>query len=82
LKLGRLSRSSRSLLAERFTNLVGIPPMQYLAKWRMRIASELLTGGNANVATVAVEIGYASEAAFSCFQEDGGGVTLGLASPP
>ena len=24
---------SRSLLAERFTNLVGIPPMQYLAKW-------------------------------------------------
>jgi methylphosphotriester-DNA--protein-cysteine methyltransferase len=39
--------------------------MQYLAKWRMQIASELLTGGNAKVATVAVEIGYASEAAFS-----------------
>ena len=56
---------SRSLLAERFTDLVGIPPMQYLAKWRMQIASELLTGGNAKVATVAVEIGYASEAAFS-----------------
>ena len=56
---------SRSLLAERFTDLVGIPPMQYLAKWRMQIASELLTGGSANVATVAVEIGYASEAAFS-----------------
>ena len=56
---------SRSLLAERFTDLVGIPPMQYLAKWRMQIASELLTSGNAKVATVAVEIGYASEAAFS-----------------
>ena len=56
---------SRSLLAERFTDLVGIPPMQYLAKWRMQIASELLTGGSAKVATVAVEIGYASEAAFS-----------------
>jgi AraC-like DNA-binding protein len=39
--------------------------MQYLAKWRMQIASELLTGGSAKVATVAVEIGYASEAAFS-----------------
>ena len=56
---------SRSVLAERFTSLVGIPPMQYLAKWRMQIASGLLTGGSANLATVAIEIGYASEAAFS-----------------
>ena len=56
---------SRSLLAERFADLVGIPPMQYLARWRMQIASELLISGNAKVATVAVEIGYASEAAFS-----------------
>jgi AraC-like DNA-binding protein len=55
---------SRSLLTERFTDLVGIPPMQYLAKWRMQIASELLIGGS-DVATVAAEIGYASEAAFS-----------------
>ena len=51
-------------IAQRFVDLVGIPPMQYLAKWRMQIASELLIGG-ANVATVAAEIGYASEAAFS-----------------
>ena len=48
---------SRSLLAERFADLVGIPPMQYLARWRMQIASELLISGNAKVATVAVEIG-------------------------
>ena len=56
---------SRSVLAERFTELVGIPPMHYLAKWRMQIASGLLTGGSANLATIAAEIGYASEAAFS-----------------
>jgi len=56
---------SRSVLAERFTDLVGIPPMQYLAKWRMQIASGLLSGGSANVATIANEIGYESEAAFS-----------------
>ena len=30
---------SRSVLAERFTDLVGMPPMHYLAKWRMQIAS-------------------------------------------
>jgi AraC-like DNA-binding protein len=56
---------SRSVLAERFADLVGMPPMQYLAKWRMQIAAGLLRGGTANIATVAAEIGYASEAAFS-----------------
>ena len=56
---------SRSVLAERFAAMVGLPPMQYLAKWRMQIASGLLNGGGANMAAVAAEIGYGSEAAFS-----------------
>jgi AraC-like DNA-binding protein len=56
---------SRSVLAKRFSDLVGIPPMHYLAKWRMQMASELLSAGSANVATIAAEIGYESEAAFS-----------------
>ncbi len=64
-ELAREVGLSRSVLAERFTDLVGIPPMQYLAKWRMQIAAELLSDGGANVATVANEIGYESEAAFS-----------------
>src|SRR5215467_3168837 len=64
-KLGKDVGLSRSVLAERFTDLVGMPPMQYLARWRMQIASGLLNGDNTNIATVAAEIGYASEAAFS-----------------
>ena len=56
---------SRSLFAKRFTDLLGMPPMHYLAQWRMQIASERLGSGNANVATIAAEIGYESEAAFS-----------------
>jgi AraC-like DNA-binding protein len=56
---------SRSVLAERFAQLVGIPPMQYLAQWRMQIAAGMLSGGRANMATVAAQIGYSSEAAFS-----------------
>jgi AraC-like DNA-binding protein len=56
---------SRSVLAERFAALVGIPPMQYLAKWRMQIASGLLNSGRTNMAAVAAEVGYGSEAAFS-----------------
>src|SRR5262245_58789102 len=45
----------RSVLAERFADLAVIPPMQYLAKWRMQIASGLLTAGTANIAKVAAE---------------------------
>jgi AraC-like DNA-binding protein len=63
--LARLSGSSRSVLAERFAVVVGIPPMQYLARWRMQLASELLTTSNANMASIAAEIGYESEASFS-----------------
>jgi AraC-like DNA-binding protein len=56
---------SRSVLAERFTHLVGMPPMHYLARWRMQIASGLLNSGSGSIATVAAEAGYGSEAAFS-----------------
>jgi AraC-like DNA-binding protein len=62
--LARLAGVSRSVLAERFTGLVGQPPMQYLALWRMQLASRLLTEGG-QVAAVADAVGYESEAAFS-----------------
>jgi AraC-like DNA-binding protein len=63
-ELAREVGASRSVLAERFTAMVGLPPMQYLASWRMQIASGLLNGGG-NIASVAAEVGYGSEAAFS-----------------
>ena len=46
------SALSRSVLAERFTEMVGQPPMQYLALWRMQLASRLLVEGG-QVAAVA-----------------------------
>jgi len=63
-RLARAVAISRSVLAERFTSMVGQPPMQYLALWRMQLASRLLADGG-NLATVAVAIGYESEASFS-----------------
>jgi AraC-like DNA-binding protein len=63
-RLARLVGLSRSVLAERFTEMVGQPPMQYLALWRMQLASRLLTEG-AQVGEVASAVGYESEAAFS-----------------
>jgi AraC-like DNA-binding protein len=56
---------SRSVLAERFTQFVGQPPMQYLMHWRMQLASNRLLNSNDNVATVCELVGYESEAAFS-----------------
>jgi AraC-like DNA-binding protein len=56
---------SRSALAERFTGLVGQPPMHYLARWRLQLAANLLRTSNRNVAAVAADVGYESEAAFS-----------------
>ena len=63
-ELARGAGVSRSVLAERFTERVGMPPMQYLARWRMQIAWGMLSNG-VNLATAAAEVGYGSEAAFS-----------------
>jgi AraC-like DNA-binding protein len=64
-ELGDAIGLSRSALHERFVDLIGQPPMQYLAQWRMQLASRLLLQSTQNVASVALEIGYDSEAAFS-----------------
>jgi AraC-like DNA-binding protein len=59
------SALSRSALHERFTQLIGQPPMQYLTQWRMQLAANLLRERQAPVASIALEVGYDSEAAFS-----------------
>lgn len=64
-ELAREVGVSRSVLADRFAQLVGCAPMQYLARWRMQIAAGLLRDSESKVAAVALEVGYASEAAFS-----------------
>jgi AraC-like DNA-binding protein len=63
-RLARLVGASRSVLAERFTEMVGQPPMLYLSMWRMQVASRLLTEGG-QIGAVAIAVGYKSEAAFS-----------------
>jgi AraC-like DNA-binding protein len=63
--LARHVATSRSVLSERFTELVGMPPMQYLARWRMQLAAELLSDSGASIAEIAHRLGYGSEAALS-----------------
>jgi AraC-like DNA-binding protein len=56
---------SRSALHERFVQYLGHPPMQYLANWRIQLGARMLRESNRNVATIALDVGYDSEAAFS-----------------
>lgn len=63
--LAKETATSRSVLADRFTHLVGYPPMQYLTRWRIQLAARLLADGSKKVAAAGQEVGYASEAAFS-----------------
>jgi len=63
--LARDAATSRSVLAERFATLVGVPPMQYLAQWRLQLAAEILLRDSAKLSSVAAQVGYDSEAAFS-----------------
>jgi transcriptional regulator GlxA family with amidase domain len=63
--LGRDAGISRSALAERFTRVMGIAPMHYLADWRLQVAAQKLTETTASLAQIAERVGYESEAAFS-----------------
>lgn len=63
--LAREVGQSRTVLHERFTALVGKPPMSYLALWRMQVAASRLTRSAEKVSSVALAVGYESEAAFN-----------------
>jgi len=56
---------SRSALAQRFTDLLGQPPMQYLTRWRLTVAAQRLRNHDVGLATIAEQVGYESEAAFN-----------------
>jgi AraC-like DNA-binding protein len=55
---------SRSRFAARFTQVVGLPAGEYLARWRVGLAKGLLRRGRP-VKQVAIEVGYGSASAFA-----------------
>jgi AraC-like DNA-binding protein len=58
--------TSRSVLTERFSRYLGEPPLTYLVRWRLQLASRLLeTSRRKTIMQVASEVGYESEAAFN-----------------
>lgn len=56
---------SRSVLAERFRQYLGEPPMTYLSRWRLRLGAQMLSSTSFSVARISSEVGYESEPAFN-----------------
>ncbi len=63
--IARSSGVSRTVLVERFAELIGEPPMRYCGRWRMQVAANLLREGRQTSAQVAYAVGFNSEAAFN-----------------
>jgi AraC-like DNA-binding protein len=63
-ELAREAATSRSVLSERFTAMVGQSPIEYLTGFRIQLAAERLRKTDDGLAAVAVDSGYESQAAF------------------
>lgn len=63
--LAQQAGMSRSAFFARFTRMVGVRPMEYLATWRMAVAKGLLRRGGIALDEVAAQVGYASASTFS-----------------
>lgn len=73
--LARACGLSRSVLSERFAGLVGCPPMEYLTRHRMALASQLLRERRLSLWAVAEAVGYGSDKALARAFERQMGVT-------
>jgi len=63
--LAREVALSRSAFVDRFTTLVGMPPIRYLTVWRLQTAKLNLRETRTTIAQLAHSVGYESEEAFS-----------------
>ena len=64
-ELAKQVGTSRSAFSSRFGDLLGIGPIGYLTRWRIRIATNLLELEHLSMAEIAGRVGYESESAFS-----------------
>jgi AraC-like DNA-binding protein len=64
-QLAKEAALSRSGFFDRFTRIVGLPPMEYLLGWRMALAKDLLRREELGIAEVAERVGYGSASTFS-----------------
>ena len=64
-RLAQTAGISRSVFAERFRQVVGATPIEYLLAWRMALAKESLTNSLDSMQEIASAVGYKSATSFS-----------------
>lgn len=64
-EMAQYAHLSRTTFAERFTRILGQPPVAYLTELRMELARDLLLGSGETAKQVARRAGYKSDASFS-----------------
>lgn len=64
-ELAGIAHMSRSAFAQGFKSRVGVAPLEYLIRWRMSLARDVLSRDAASVSELAGMTGYGSESAFS-----------------
>ncbi|HTT25033.1 MAG TPA: AraC family transcriptional regulator [Candidatus Sulfotelmatobacter sp.] len=65
LSLANEAGMSRAVLAQRFRQYLGEPPLSYLTRWRLQLGAQMLSSTSESVAQIATKVGYDSEQAFN-----------------
>jgi AraC-like DNA-binding protein len=63
--LAEAAAMSRSSFFDRFRREMGVAPMEYVTRWRMALAKDMLRRREASLAEIAARIGYTSASAFN-----------------
>lgn len=63
--LAQKAGMSRASFAHKFRQRVGVPPLEYLTRWRMEMARDALARSDVSVSSLAATLGYSSESAFT-----------------
>lgn len=64
-KLAEVAGMSRSSFAQRFKDIVGMPPLTYLIDYRLRLAARYLRLQQNSIGRISELVGYASDSTFS-----------------
>lgn len=64
-KLAEVAGMSRSSFAQRFKDVVGVPPLTYLIDYRLRLAARYLRLQQNSISRISELVGYASDSTFS-----------------
>ena len=63
--LAKISGMSRARFADKFVEVVGVPPIGYLTTWRLMKARLLLINSDLDIGEISIRCGYASVPSFS-----------------